>query len=67
MRNLVSFPAGTPFCRHRRIALTPHQSIRTSELILGTLSIAGQEGRRLRVKEQAEKSKAQNQARKRRN
>ncbi|GFZ50621.1 37S ribosomal protein mrp4, mitochondrial [Saitozyma sp. JCM 24511] len=43
------------------------ESIRTSELILGTLSIAGQEGRRLRVKEQAEKSKAQNQARKRRN
>lgn len=60
-------PVGIPKASPSRIVLTLHQSIRTSELILGTLSIAGQEGRRLRVKEQAEKSKAQNQARKRRN
>jgi hypothetical protein len=43
------------------------QSIRTQELILGTLSIAGQEGRRLRLKEEeANQAKAFQNARRKR-
>jgi len=42
--------------------LTP-QSLRTAELIVGTLSLAGQEGRRLRLKEEELRGKRQKQRR----